>query len=109
MLAHPTSGPRVAALILIPGRIRPPPCRLARALIHRAVETDTKVCGMRIGFGLPVAGAWAHPHTIAQLGRRAEDLGYDSLWTFQRLLVAADDEPAPVYRSVLDPMISLAF
>ncbi len=64
---------------------------------------------MRIGFGLPVAGAWAHPHTIAQLGRRAEDLGYDSLWTFQRLLVAADDEPAPVYSSVLDPMISLAF
>jgi len=64
---------------------------------------------MRIGFGLPVAGAWAHPDTIARLGRRAEDLGYDSLWTFQRLLVAADEEPAPVYRSVLDPLISLAF
>ena len=64
---------------------------------------------MRIGFGLPVAGAWAHPETMARLARRADDLGYDSLWAFQRLLVPADDEPAPVYRSVLDPLISLGF
>lgn len=64
---------------------------------------------MRIGFGLPVAGAWAQATMLAEFARRAEDLGYDSLWTFQRLLVAADDEPAPVYRSVLDPLISLAF
>jgi probable F420-dependent oxidoreductase len=64
---------------------------------------------MRIGFGLPVAGAWAHPETIAQFAKRADDLGYDSLWAFQRLLVPADDEPAPVYRSVLDPLISLGF
>jgi probable F420-dependent oxidoreductase len=64
---------------------------------------------MRIGFGLPVAGAWAHPETIAQFARRADDLGYDSAWAFQRLLVAADDQPAPVYRRVLDPLVSLAF
>ncbi len=64
---------------------------------------------MRIGFGLPVAGAWAHPETLAMFARRADDLGYDSLWAFQRLLVPADDEPAPVYRSVLDPMVSLGF
>ena len=64
---------------------------------------------MRIGFGLPVAGAWAHPRTLAQFARHAEDLGYDSLWAFQRLLVPAGDEPAPVYRSVLDPLISLGF
>ena len=64
---------------------------------------------MRIGFGLPVAGAWAHPETLAQFARRADDLGYDSLWAFQRLLVPADDEPAPVYRSVLDPLVSLGF
>jgi probable F420-dependent oxidoreductase len=67
------------------------------------------VSAMRIGFGLPVAGAWAHPETIAQFARRADDLGYDSAWAFQRLLVAADDQPAPVYRSVLDPLVSLAF
>ena len=45
---------------------------------------------MRIGFGLPVSGAWAEPATIAAVARRAEDLGYDSLWTFQRLLVGTD-------------------
>src|SRR6266542_5629445 len=64
---------------------------------------------MRIGFGLPVAGAWARPTALSEFARRAEDLGYDSLWTFQRLLVAEGDEVAPVYRSVLDPMISLTF
>jgi probable F420-dependent oxidoreductase len=64
---------------------------------------------MRIGFGLPVAGAWAYPEAIGLFASRAEELGYDCLWTFQRLLVPADDEPAPVYRSVLDPLISLGF
>src|SRR5215471_10583234 len=64
---------------------------------------------MRIGFGLPVAGAWAHPDIIAEFARRADGLGYDSLWVFQRLLVPADDEPAPVYCSVLDPLVSLGF
>ncbi|HUK72183.1 MAG TPA: TIGR03619 family F420-dependent LLM class oxidoreductase [Streptosporangiaceae bacterium] len=64
---------------------------------------------MRIGFGLPVAGAWAHPEVLADFASRADDLGYDSLWAFQRLLVPADDEPAPVYRSVLDPLVSLGF
>jgi probable F420-dependent oxidoreductase len=64
---------------------------------------------VRIGFGLPVAGAWAQPETLAQFAGLAEYLGYDSLWAFQRLLVPADDEPAPVYRSVLDPLISLGF
>ena len=64
---------------------------------------------MLIGFGLPVSGAWAHPDVVARFARRAEDLGYHSLWTFQRLLVGADQEMAPVYRSVLDPLLSLAF
>lgn len=64
---------------------------------------------MRIGFGLPVAGGWAQPQALARFASRAEELGYDSLWTFQRLLVPADEEPAPVYRSVLDPLISLGF
>ncbi|GII21436.1 TIGR03619 family F420-dependent LLM class oxidoreductase [Planosporangium mesophilum] len=64
---------------------------------------------MRIGFGLPVAGAWASPDNIARFGARAEELGYHSLWTFQRLLVGADQELAPVYRSVLDPLVSLAY
>jgi probable F420-dependent oxidoreductase len=64
---------------------------------------------MRIGFGLPVSGAWATPETIVRFATRAEELGYDSLWTFQRLLVGADQDLAPVYQSVLDPLTTLAF
>jgi probable F420-dependent oxidoreductase len=64
---------------------------------------------MRIGFGLPVSGVWATPDNIARFAARAEELGYQSLWTFQRLLVGADQDLAPVYQSVLDPMVALAF
>jgi len=64
---------------------------------------------MRIGFGLPVSGAWAHPDNVARFAVRAEELGYHSLWTFQRLLVGVDQELDPGYRSVLDPLVSLAF
>jgi probable F420-dependent oxidoreductase len=64
---------------------------------------------MRIGFGLPVAGVWAGPANIQRYAELAEQLGYHSLWTFQRLLVGADQELDPVYRSVLDPLVSLAF
>lgn len=64
---------------------------------------------MRIGLGAPVSGAWATPENLARFAARAEELGYDSLWTFQRLLAGADDELAPVYRSVLDPMIALGY
>src|SRR5580700_6998730 len=64
---------------------------------------------MDIGFGAAVAGAWATPRNLAELGRRAERLGYRSLWTFQRLLSPAGAKLAPVYRSVLDPMVSLGY
>jgi probable F420-dependent oxidoreductase len=64
---------------------------------------------MRIGFGAPVAGAWATPRDLATFGVRAEEAGYASLWTFQRLLVPEDTPMEPVYRSVLDPLVSLGF
>jgi probable F420-dependent oxidoreductase len=64
---------------------------------------------MRIGFGLPVAGAWADAEHLGRFAARAEELGYGSLWTFQRLLVGADQQLDPVYRSVLDPLVALAF
>ena len=64
---------------------------------------------MDIGFGAPVAGAWASPRNLTEFARRAERLGYRSLWTLQRLLVPADTAMAPVYRSVLDPMVSLGY
>src|ERR1700730_893246 len=64
---------------------------------------------MDIGFGAAISGAWATPRNLAELGRRAERLGYRSLWTFQRLLAPASAALAPVYRSVLDPLVSLGY
>jgi probable F420-dependent oxidoreductase len=64
---------------------------------------------MDIGFGAPVSGAWATPRNLTEFARRAERLGYRSLWTFQRLLAPASAPLAPVYRSVLDPMVSLGY
>jgi probable F420-dependent oxidoreductase len=46
---------------------------------------------------------------MAALARRAEELGYVSLWTFQRLLYPPDSGWAPVYRSVHDPVVPLAY
>jgi probable F420-dependent oxidoreductase len=64
---------------------------------------------MRIGFGAPVAGAWATPGYLASFAERAEQAGYASLWTFQRLLVPEGSDMEPVYRSVLDPMVALGY
>ncbi len=64
---------------------------------------------MRIGFGLPVSGAWATPANIASFAARADKAGYASLWSFQRLLVPEGSGMDPVYQSVLDPMAALAF
>ena len=64
---------------------------------------------MRIGFGAPVAGAWATPGYLTAFARRAEDAGYASLWSFQRLLVPEGSGMEPVYRSVLDPMVALGY
>ena len=64
---------------------------------------------MKIGFGAPVAGAWATPANLATIATRAEEWGYDSLWTFHRLLVPASPELDPVYRSVLDPLVAMSY
>lgn len=67
------------------------------------------MAGVRIGLGAPVSGAWATPSTLASFAARAEELGYDSLWTFQRLLVGTDERLDTVYQSVLDPLLALTF
>jgi probable F420-dependent oxidoreductase len=64
---------------------------------------------MIIGFGAPVAGAWATPGYLAEFAERAEQAGYASLWSFQRLLVPEGSGMEPVYQSVLDPMVALGF
>ncbi|HEY6710551.1 MAG TPA: LLM class F420-dependent oxidoreductase [Actinomycetota bacterium] len=67
---------------------------------------------MELGFGVPVAGAWATPANQVRVARRAEELGYRSLWTFQRLVVPeVPDERsgAPFYQQVQDAVVPLAF
>jgi probable F420-dependent oxidoreductase len=67
---------------------------------------------------LPVAGAWATPEALVSVARRAEALGYQAAWTFQRLLypTAPREEyygaPGPwpaAFASVMDPLAVLAF
>ena len=62
----------------------------------------------RLGFGLPVSGRWATPDTIRRIARRAEELGYASLWTFQRVLSPVGEALGPAHESVLDPVVPLA-
>ncbi|MDH2429611.1 TIGR03619 family F420-dependent LLM class oxidoreductase [Sphaerisporangium sp. TRM90804] len=64
---------------------------------------------MNIGFGVPVSGSWATPANMLRVARRAEELGYASLWTFQRLLYPVGHSMGPVYRSVQDPLVTLSY
>ncbi len=61
-----------------------------------------------VGFGLPVSGSWATGPNMVRVARRAEQLGYASLWSFQRLLHPAEGALGEVYRSVHDPIVALA-
>jgi probable F420-dependent oxidoreductase len=77
-----------------------------------------------LGFGLPVSGSWATPATMVRVARRAEALGYASLWSFQRVLYpdesrnrhgdaarnpAARPSDDASYRAVHDPLMPLAY
>jgi hypothetical protein len=68
---------------------------------------------MDIGFALPVSGSWATAENCIEIAESAERLGYNSLWTFQRLLSpvtpTGDQWLPPAYHSVLDPLSVLAF
>ncbi|MDH6464665.1 putative F420-dependent oxidoreductase [Micromonospora sp. A200] len=64
---------------------------------------------MEVGFAPPVSGSWATPENMVHVARRAEQLGYHSLWAFQRLLVPADLGWSEAYHSVQDPVTTLAF
>jgi len=64
---------------------------------------------MLISCGCPVSGVWADPLSVTGFAMRAEELGYHGLWSFQRLLVGAGENMAPVYHSVLDPMLALTY
>lgn len=66
---------------------------------------------MRLGFGLPVSGSWATVDAMAEVAQRADDLGYASLWTFQRVIAPAQGARSwgEMYRAVHDPVVPLAY
>jgi probable F420-dependent oxidoreductase len=74
---------------------------------------------MRLGFIVPQFGQNAGPDAILAAARQAEDLGYDSLWVFERLLYPVNPQsPYPgtadgslplLYRRALDPLATLAY
>jgi probable F420-dependent oxidoreductase len=73
---------------------------------------------MRLGFGLPQTGQAGGPDGVSSVARRAEQLGFDSLWVFDRLLYpvkpqtpypAGDGSLPDLYKRVLDPVETLTF
>jgi len=73
---------------------------------------------MRFGFALPQIGSLVGPEALVMVAKRAEDLGFDSLWVLDRLLWPVNprapyplgDGSLPVqYKNVLDPVESLTF
>jgi probable F420-dependent oxidoreductase len=64
---------------------------------------------MDLGFALPTSGAWATPDNITAVARAADARGFRTLWTFQRVLFPTAFDIAPVYRSVLDPLVTVGF
>ncbi len=95
--------------------------KIARASVSKRRPTLQSPRGdaMKLGVGLPVAGAWGTPDNLIRIAQRAETLGYHSLWVFQRLLYALapknDYPPAPgqpwpkAFERVLDPIVTLAY
>jgi probable F420-dependent oxidoreductase len=64
---------------------------------------------VKIGFAIPVSGSWATPQNMLYVAQRAEQLGYESLWAFQRLLSPVDGHWGETYRSVQDPVVTLSY
>lgn len=61
-----------------------------------------------MGFAVPTTGAWATPTNQIAIARRAEERGYHSVWSLQRLLNPAASADA-TYRNAADPLITLAY
>ena len=73
---------------------------------------------MRFGFALPQIGSLTGPEALVTVAKRAEELGYDSLWVLDRILWPVNPRaPYPIgdgslpvqYKSVLDPVETLTF
>src|SRR5438094_10456196 len=73
---------------------------------------------MKLGFNVPNLGPAASPENVIKVAQRAEELGYDSIWTTERLLVPVNPKagyggmagvPIPEqYKIQLDPLDTLS-
>jgi len=73
---------------------------------------------MHYGFALPQVGSVVGPVALVTAAKRAEDLGFDSLWVLDRILWPVSPRaPYPIgdgslpvpYKNVLDPLETLTF
>ena len=74
---------------------------------------------MRIGFNLPHGGPAASPEALVRVAKRAEELGYDSLWVWERVLYPVDPQTPymatpdgsypDVFKANFDPLETLTF
>ena len=74
---------------------------------------------MKVGISLPQLGPQASPQALIKVARRAEELGYDSVWVLERILrplsprdpypPAPDGKWTKTFKSVLDPIETLTF
>jgi len=74
---------------------------------------------VKLGINIPNLGPAAGPEGIAKVAQKAEELGYDSIWTTERLLFPVSPRtgyggmegvPLPeAYRYQLDPLDTLAY
>jgi len=74
---------------------------------------------VRIGFSVPNSGTVATTEAISAIAKRAEELAYHTLWTFERVLYAVNPQNAypgspdgawpQHFRRMLDPLDALTF
>jgi probable F420-dependent oxidoreductase len=73
---------------------------------------------MRLGYFLPQLGPAVGPNAITEVAKKAEELGFDSLWVTERALVPlkpkvpypeGDGSLPDVYKTALDPLDALTY
>ena len=63
---------------------------------------------MRVGLRLPSNGPNATAEDVIWCARLAEELGFDSLWVNDHIIVPADEPKAAPYHRLLEPFVTLA-
>lgn len=74
-----------------------------------ALVARSNIGAMELSFALPTSGSWATPENVSRLAQAAEKRECRGLWTFQRVIYPSGSDLPAVYRSVLDPLVTLGF